>query len=714
MKINIICKQHCKQQKKEERYIKPFVEFYLSFYYPEIKNVDIYCPDKDNQQKAPDYFLKQLRIAVEIKEVHDKKEVERFAATSYNVKRLQKALDELVQKDGGLSKIYFLEYPWTIKIKKGQEENIAKEIIKAIKNNLREFNIENIGSFKVVGESGGNKTEIVLAVSMSPVRSIDPARTIHQNIGPKITTADKQLGVLTADKKILLLVNKYLFGDRINDFIEALAYSYKDLLSYKNIDEIWLQFESRDGQFFHEFLYSRDFLISFDKKKIKPSNEQQKQLFEKWFYSLEKLGDEYKEKLFFALKQFLKDKKPYQLFTDKFTREEMACLGIWLAEKERFNDVIWIIDKFIDDPDPEEPEKYSGDPKFNYHQQIINGEDPHITTVLGHLAWVIQKLALDKRYILNALNYTKKLLSHKNLYVKLQAIIPLIEIAAHRQWLDGWGKRPRSSEYEEFHKLVFHLVNLVAKNPNYKAIAKWLCHVFAYYKDLSTRETEKVLNALKTTDEAAGLFVYFGIFRQKHYKDQNIEYNGQKLEEKLKEIIKSNKKDYQKLKENIAWHLWKILDENRNEFEKIRPYIDLMLKQPYQRNIYAHIERIISDWIKDKPDVCIQWYKQMLYKVSDFTKHTERLQLQSGLWLIYTEEIVEKIAKYNPNELLEIMGKLVSFWKKGCFVGSPKRLFESFRMISDKEKRIEVKRKFQRWYNSMRKLNPNIEKVEWD
>ncbi len=110
--------------------------------------------------------------------------------------------------------------------------------------------------------------------------------------------------------------------------------------------------------------------------------------------------------------------------------------------------------------------------------------------------------------------------------MRLNAIIPLIEIAMRRQWLDGWGKRPRSAEYKEFHKLVYSLVSLVAQNPNYKAIAKKLCKVFAYYKDLSTNEAEQVLNALKITDKSAGLFVYFCIFRQRHYKDQAIEYNA--------------------------------------------------------------------------------------------------------------------------------------------------------------------------------------------
>jgi hypothetical protein len=710
VKINF---KNC-QSKKENKNIKPFIEFYLPAYFPNIKDVDIDCPDKNNQQKAPDYFLEQPKIAVEIKEVHERGELEQSMSRVYSAKRLQKELDKRAKDLKFPKSVYFLSYPWYLKIKRGQEKKIAETIINAIGNNQKNIFIEGIGDFEVISKSEGKESKIVLATSMGPVRSINPAGTIHQNIGPKIEKANKQLGAIKANKKILLLVNKYIFGYRISEFIEALSYSYKELLTYKNIDEIWLQLESATGRFSHILIYERNFLNSFEKAKFKKITKDEIKLLEGWFYPLSKLEDEYKEKLFIVLKQFLKNKKPYEIFNDKFARQEMVQLGIWLAEKERFSDVIWIIDRFIGDPDPEEPKKYSGDPKFNYHRQIIDGEHPHIiTTVLGHLAWVIQKLAVHKNYIVKALDYTKKLLSHKNLYVKLQAIIPLIEISARRQWLEGWSKRPREGQYKEFHKTVFDLINLVKENPNYKAIGKWLCHIFEYYKDLSTKEAEQVLDALKITDEAAGLFVYFGIFRQRHYKGQDIEYNGQRLEKKLKEIIKNSKENYQRLRASITWHLWKVLDENRNEFETIQPYIDLLLEQPYQRDIYDDIERIISGWIKDRTDICIQWYKQMLSKVSDFAEYTEKSQLQAGLWLMYTEEIVETIARYSPNELLEIMEKLVSLWEKGVFIGSPKRLFESYKLVSAENQRIETKKRFQKWYNSMRRLNPKIERVNW-
>jgi len=318
-----------------------------------------------------------------------------------------------------------------------------------------------------------------------------------------------------------------------------------------------------------------------------------------------------------------------------------------------------------------------------------------------------------KKYINKTLNYTKQLLSHKNLYVKLQAIFPLTNIAARRQWLNGWGKRPRSGEYKKFHKLVFDLVKLVKENQNYKAIAKWLSHVFAYYKDLTTKEAKMVLDALKITNESAALFVYFGIFRKRHYKDQNIKFDSKKLEEKLKEMIKNKSKDYRKLQANIVWHLWKILKENRNEFETIMPYINLILEQPYQADIYNNIEIIIKDWIKDKPEVCIKWYKQMLSNIAQFVEREQNLQIQGGLWLIKTEEIIEEITKSEPKDLLGIMRILVDLWKKGVFIGRLKKIFESFKLLSDKEEQKKVKKEFYKWYNSMKKINPNIEKIDW-
>jgi hypothetical protein len=649
-----------------------------------------------------DYYLSLYKvgnIAIKVEILYDREEIEFTQLRSSGLKELQKALDELVQSENFANAVYYLGYPWGLKIEKGKEKEIAEKIFEAIKNNQKEFNISDIGTFKILLKSESQKARIILA-SMSPIRN--PILTIHQNISPKINTADERLSEVQADKKILLFINKNVLDGK-SELIEALSYSYNSLSQCKNIDEIWLQIKTPGDEFHHHLLYSSDFFTSFERGAFERITEKEIYLFENWFRPLSNLGDEYKWKLFIALKQFLNNKMPWEIFKDSSVREEMVRLGDWLAENDKFEDTKWIIDKFINDPDPEEPENFSGDPQFNYHQQIINGEEPVvITTVLGNLAWVIKKLATRKEYISEALKYTKILLSHKNLYVKLQAIAPLIEISSKRQWLDGWGKRPRQGQYKEFHDLTFDLVKLVKKNPKYKAIAKWLCNVFAYYKDLSTEEVEQVLNALKITEESAGLFVYFAIFRQKHYKDQPINYNNQKFEKMLKKMI-SDKNGYLKLQENIAFYLWKAYEENPNVIYEIKPYIELMLEQPYLKQVYEYIIEIVKDCIESEPDLCTQWYKHILSVISEYPPSI----------LQHTERIVEAIAKFNPNELTNIVEKLLHLWEKGAFIGDLKRLFESYKFVPSENKRWEIKEKFQELYNSMRKRNPEVE-IDWD
>jgi len=699
------------ENKEENVFIQPFITEYWAKYFPETNEVKVSCPEETSKKKTPDYFIFEPKVLVEVKRVYDNEEIVELAHYSKQINRLKEALKPRLKEVKGL---YIVSIPEKLSIKKGKEKDIIDKILEAIKNNQEFLDIPKIGKFEI--SKLVNEDNNVGFIRGPVVKYPNPPETIKQNTASKIKTANIQLGSFSEDKvnkKILLLVNKYGLGD-VNDMIEALSFSYRELLEYNNIDEIWLQYETIDKQFLHTLLYTRDFLTSFEEKRVNLKNIQHKELFEKWFYSLVELGDNYKEELFDILKEGIKNQRPYSIFPDKNLRMGIVRLGEYLAAKNRFNDVIWIIDKFIDDPDPEEPGQYSGEPDFNYHQKIANGEDPSIiTTVLGHLAWLVQKLAIQKEYIGKALNYTEKLLSHKNLYVKFQAIIPLVEIAARRQWLDGWGKRPRESEYKKFHSMVFDLVELVSQNPNYKAIANRLVLVFSYYKDLSTEEVDKALNALKITNESAGLFVYFGIFRQRHYKDQHIEFDGKKFENKLKEIIKSNTEENIELKEKISFHFWQISKENKDEFEKIRPYIELFLEQPYQNHIYSNIEHIINKTIRDKPDVCIEWYKQMLSRISKYLESAEP-QNQIILWLHHTEEIIEVIATYRPVELLPIVKNLVDFWKERVYIGSPKEIFGSYKLISDEKLKNDIKKEFQILYNSMKKIHPGLEEVTWD
>jgi len=679
-------------EKIEDRFIRPFIKFYLPSRYPQLLNIDLESPDKDNSKTLPDYYLTQPGILVEVKGVYDRTEREALAGWERKTNALRKELDSRCASSilghFSIDTDRDLQVP---RSPKGVKE-IVDQILDAIKNEQPEVMIEGTGKFRIrkISDQG----HYVSFGFHSNVTFFDPAETVYQNTKSLIKKANKQLGSFKdgkVNKRILLFVNWYVFSDKFGATFKALCRSYEELMNSLNIDEIWFQFEQRDGTFEHDIVYTRDLLTSFDRGEIN-TDRTTAHLLGKWSFALTRRGDEYKDKVFVALQRLLATGQPHQLFEDRLDREEMVELGSWLIEQDRSTDAIWLIDRFIDDPDPPKPEHYSGNPEVNYHEHIANGKpSPPISSVLVHLACVVQELAVHDEHIVDALRYTGKLLSHKNLHVKYQAIRSLATIAGRRHCLDGYGKRPFRGNYKKFHDLTFSLVELVRSNPKLIAIAEDLSLVFSWYGDLSTKEVELVLDSLKIVPESAGLFVRFGIYRCRYYQDQPIEFNQERLNKKLRDMIGERDPSYQRLRAGIIYCFERILEEDANEFETLQPCIDLFLEQPLQNDIYHTLVRIIEKWIPNKPDVGIAWCKLMLSEFAKSLEHEEQLGELRGLWIGGMRSIVEAISIHSPVQLLDIMEKLAHLCSAGVFNGSPETLFGAFDLIADKNRREETR-----------------------
>ncbi len=691
--------------KQEDVVIIPFLEFL----YKDIKNITVSGIPED-KIKTPDYYIETTNTLIEVKEIHDRESNQKHALWAKIVTRLQKAVDqnELLTEVKGT---FLVNTPERFKSPTNQSsfDSAAGQVLRAVIDNQKIVNIFNV-PFEINKVS--NQESVVVFGSNGGGGFIDPAGVVYQNIKDKLVSANNQLGSSALGtqptNKIVLLVNKYYFPLWNWDLFKAIARTYKDLLTYKNIDEIWYQFETKEQGFIHKLLYRRNFFEQFEKGKFEELNEDDYLLFANWFSALSELGDDEKEKIFIALKYFLTDKKPGQIFTDRQTREDIVRFGLWLAEKERFDDVIWFIERFIDDPDPSDPDKFEGDEQFNYHQQILNNEDTNtITTVLGHLAWVIQKIAVRKNYIAKSLEFTQKLLSHKNLYVKSQALIPLIEISARRQWLEDSDKEKGTKLYEVFHATVFDLLDHYSQ---YKGIANWLTHVFYYYKDLTTEEAIKVLDKLANARESASLFVYFGIFRQRHYKGK-VEFDQNPLKEKLEKTILTEEEENRDLKGSIAWNFWRILEDSPEEFDTLKPYLDLYFTLPYGKKYYSSLERIIEEWVERKPDICINWFISTISKIRETVERNK--DEGRNTWLD-SDKTIMYVANNRPELLLPLVGNLVQLWKDGAYIGGPKMVFDTYKVVNDSKLKNKIKTQYESWYEEMKKLNPKTEIVDWD
>lgn len=693
-------------KKKEYRWISAFAGFYSKRCGYDINPVGI----DESEVKMPDFYLPETKTLVEISEIHDREELEVSAKWGKIIYKLQKSVDSLIKDN--VRGTYLISTPWDLRFptEKNKYDEAARIILKSVIGGKKELMIFK-QTFRI--EKISTKGNGIYFSSHGGGRSYNPAETIHQNIRNKLRNANQQLSLkseeLIVEKKILLLVNKYPLVSFDWDLFEAVSKSYENLREYTEIDDLWYQNEIKGGGYIHKLLYSREFFGLLEKKDFKKVDQDQIELFENWFSQLANKGDEKKLKLLSALRVFLKNKQGDEVFENSLSRGQMVKLGEWLLEKGKNEDAIWLVSKFINDRDPANPEDHDiKKEELHYHNQIKKGDSDvfAISGVLAHLAWVIQKMSFEKQLIGESLKYTKMLLEHNNLYVKLQGIIPLIEIAKRREWLKEYDSGHKTELFREFRDVVFDLLRNYSKYP---AISKWLVHIFNYYRDINTDEALLVLGKLSNTSESAALFIIFGVFRER-YKTE-VEYDGKKVEKKLIETIVDSDSKYVDLRANIAWNFWKLLKEEPDKFDEIKKYIDLFFNQPYSKGVYASLERVIEDWLDERTKITLKWFDLYVERLSEYLEKSEKDG--RSIW-ITPEKMINKLAQENPKRGMEVMRKLFKIWKSGAYIGNIDELFKSYKNVKSRTERSLVKKELKKMYATMKKMNPKLQEVNFE
>lgn len=689
------------ENKKENKDLKLFLDSYLK----RLKKVELMITCVvEGATKSPDFLVPDASLAVEVKEVHDLAENKEHAQWGRIINNLQRAIEKnpLFRQVRGS---FMLETPPNFKMRKdlkGIELNALK-IIQRILNGDKTFVVDKVTfeAIKISDKDNG------IFFGTSRGGSYDPAGTIHQNTFKQINSANIQLSNSPSGyKRVVLLVNKYQKVHWDWDIFKALSYMFSELRSYTNIDEIWFQNQLQSGKTLHKLIYRKDIFDQLESKKITKYEEIDQELFANWFSSLETLGEDKKEELLEGLKILLKDKTPDQVFKDPVARGEIARFGMWIVDKGLFDDAVWFVEKFINDSDPPEPKEEEKESEgLNYHNQILSGKNDvyAITSVLGHLAWVIQKLTVHKETLLKSFEFTKELLRHKNLYIKLQAMIPLIEITRRREII----QKKDLKIYDDFHELLFTLLDNYSKYP---ALARGLVQVFYHYKDLNTEDALRVVKNLKYCNESAPIIIFYALFRVRHFKEKG-KFDQSPLLKELEEIIKFDDKEFNALRDSVLWNFWKLLQTEPGEFLVLKPYIDMFFLGNYSNRATHTLELIIEEWLEREPKVCTTWFSELVKKA---VQHVGDNQDKGREVWFDTEKSVAYISKEKPEELLSIMENLVKLWKSYAYVGNPKELLESYKNIKNRYLKEKIKKQFKIWYNEMNELNPKIYTADWN
>ncbi len=710
-----------KENKREDAVIIPFLEHYYRPY-----GAINFSSVAETHENRPDYFVDTTKTVIEIKEIHDRTYNQKHAQWGIVVNKLQKATDnnELLKQVKGT---YIVNTPEVFKLHKFDE--VSSRILQAIIDGVDKqiINVLNI-NFEV--DKVSDQESIVVYGSIGGAGFIDPANVVFQNIKDKVKTANKQLSFTPKDtkvkKRILLLVNKYSFPLYEWDLFKAISLIYADLLLCENIDEVWYQFETQSQGYVHKLLYSKYFFDKFEKEALNSIHDDEYTMFGSWFSALAEMGDEKKQKLFKALKFLFSINKPHEIFSREH-REQMVRLGLWLLESNKIEDTIWLIDQFIDDPDPSDPEKYKGRPEFNYDKNIRDGKDTVIIiTVMGHLAWIVKELARksdrhDVSNLVTAYEYTEKILtSKKNLYEIQQWLIPLIEISNRRLWLT----EDNPETYIKFRKLVLDPEDgLIAKYAEYPALTKFLTDILNFFKDLNTEEVKFVIEKLIDSKNGMILLLYYALYRENHYKKDSdvgktllkinsdiLNYSPTYAYKKLEEISLDKANEFSKYRNQLSFQCWRILDDQPNEFGHFEHLLNNLFNSVYDKDTFSNLFRVIEKNYELHPEQCHTWLMIFLSKMDSYVDNYDK---GSKTW-ISMEKIIDKIAGYKPEDLPTIINNLTNVWLQGAYIGDLNVIYNSYQFITDPTQKAEIKTLSQKLYRQLQKINPRVKDISWN
>lgn len=710
-----------KNTKKEDINIIPFLDYYCSHLKKDVVFRDF------PEEGRPDYFIETLNTLVEIKEIHDRASNERHAQWGKVINKLQKATD-LNSDRSTVKGTYLVNTPEVFKLHRF--EDTAIQIIKNIVSGVNKRKVIDISGINFEINKVSDRDSVVVYGSMGGAGFIDPANIVFQNIQTKVSKANKQLNFepnsQARSKKILLLVNKYYFPLFDWDLFKAISMIYNDLINFKSINEIWYQLETKDKGYVHKLLYRRSFFEKFRSGGLSNVQKDEYKMFASWFSALSEMGDEYKHKLLKALQFFLKQNKASSIFPDDADREQMVKLGLWLVEKNLIKEANWLINQFINDPDPVDPGKYKGKLEFNYDQKVREGNDEIvITSVMGHLAWVVKELARksdrhNTANLIKAFEYTEKVLnSSQNLYVILQWIVPLVEISNRRLWI----AEDNQEVYQRFRKLILDKEDgLITKYSKYSAIAKLLIDLFDFFKDLTTEDVKFILDKLDTREESYRLFFYFALYRSKHYKNDSdvgkvltkmepkiFEYSPVYAKKRLKEISQDKEEKYSGLRSQLAWQCWRTTDELPEEFDHLTNLMNNLFNSPYDKNVFSNLFHVLEEKYEQKPEQCHKWLKVFIHKLSMYAATNDK---GFNVW-VDMDEIVKKVVRYQPKDLPIILETLTNIWLRSAYIGDLNTIYTAYQNIEDQKLRQRVKKISQKLYKQIQNSNSQVKDIDW-
>jgi hypothetical protein len=244
----------------------------------------------------------------------------------------------------------------------------------------------------------------------------------------------------------------------------------------------------------------------------------------------------------------------------------------------------------------------------------------------------------------------------ENLYVRLQATVPLQGLAQRRLATQQDGTRFMSDGLAQRVKAL--AFKMLRENKAFPAIVESLSIVFSFIRAINAREAHEVIETLcaisesDSVDNLAVLLAYFALFRSEHNAELGP-FDSAPFKEKLRSTIKAGSP---RLRARLTNQFHVMVARKELSSEIAADYLFIGLSGDYNHVLNLHLYQCTSFIADTRPNLAFELLKRAVEKEVQALKAGTRQDVWHGREYRQT---VEKIAQSEQRAVLETLPVLM-------------------------------------------------------
>jgi hypothetical protein len=357
-------------------------------------------------------------------------------------------------------------------------------------------------------------------------------------------------------------------------------------------------------------------------------------------------------------------------------------------------DIIWIMVDFVKDGKyldeaMQMAENYINDKDPGIddvaNQEILKGKEySGIVSVRGTLAWLLQALIarLHTDYYPRLVSLVERLAKDEVHYIRQQATYPLSALTINIYARKNKDETVFDFKDEDRRRVLDLSFFMLKENRDYPRVLEYLVQVFDRLRLLSEEQAKNEINTflfskdgefnpIYITEKVAPLLIYNAEYR----KDANDGFQDKYFKDLLIDVIS---KGEPRLRSTIVWHIWKTIEDNQENYQRLKPYISHIFNGDFDFEPIGQYDILIEKVMHCSGQDGIELFKKELDYIA---KSLPNIKPEPGgqIWFHNAENSIDKVAELEPGSLPKLLTIMRDIYFKNGYIGDIKRMFSAYK-----------------------------------